>query len=76
MAEKASLQGSLGFISLADIFQILGGNASTGILEMITLMPHTPVGSFFQAATPSTPHVVPERGRGDLCPLRLGRGEV
>ena len=52
MAEKASLQGSLGFISLADIFQILGGNASTGILEMTTpYVPHPGV-IFFAGGNP------------------------
>ena len=34
MADKAALAGSLTFISLADIFQILGGNNSTGILRI------------------------------------------
>lgn len=36
MADKAALAGSLSFISLADIFQILGGNSSTGILRITT----------------------------------------
>ncbi|MBN1102093.1 MAG: cyclic nucleotide-binding domain-containing protein [Deltaproteobacteria bacterium] len=40
MVGRSSLEGSLGFISLADIFQILGGNASTGILELTT--PYAP----------------------------------
>jgi hypothetical protein len=34
MAHEAALAGSLRFISLADIFQILGGNSSTGILRI------------------------------------------
>jgi hypothetical protein len=36
MADKAALAGSLNFIGLADIFQILGGNSSTGILRITT----------------------------------------
>jgi len=36
MADKAALAGSLSFMSLADIFQILGGNSSTGILRITT----------------------------------------
>ena len=34
MSDRAALAGSLSFISLADIFQILGGNNSTGILRI------------------------------------------
>ena len=32
MAEKAALSGKLNFVTLPDIFQILGGNNSTGSL--------------------------------------------
>jgi hypothetical protein len=34
MSDKAALAGSLSFISLADIFQILGGNSSTGVMRI------------------------------------------
>ena len=34
MSAKAALAGSLSFISLTDIFQILGGNSSTGIMRI------------------------------------------
>ena len=34
MSEKAVLSGSLSFVSLPDIFQILGGNNSTGVLRL------------------------------------------
>lgn len=34
MSAKAALEGSLSFISLADIFQILGGNSSTGVMRI------------------------------------------
>jgi CRP-like cAMP-binding protein len=34
MGDKATLAGSLTFINLADLFQILGGNNSTGILRI------------------------------------------
>jgi hypothetical protein len=34
MSDKSSLAGSLSFISLTDIFQILGGNSSTGVMRI------------------------------------------
>jgi len=34
MSAKASLAGNLSFISLTDIFQILGGNSNTGIMRI------------------------------------------
>jgi len=34
MSAKAALTGSLSFISLTDIFQILGGNSSTGVMRI------------------------------------------
>ena len=34
MSAKSSLAGSLSFISLTDIFQILGGNSSTGVMRI------------------------------------------
>ncbi len=34
MSAKAALAGNLSFISLADIFQILGGNNSTGVMHI------------------------------------------
>lgn len=34
MPEKTSLTGNLSFINLADVFQILGGNGSTGLLRI------------------------------------------
>jgi len=34
MSAKAALAGSLSFISLTDIFQILGGNSSTGVMRI------------------------------------------
>ncbi len=34
MSAKASLAGNLSFISLADIFQILGGNSNTGVMRI------------------------------------------
>lgn len=40
MGEKPILEGKLDFISLADIFQILGGNNGTGVLQLNT--PHDP----------------------------------
>lgn len=52
MAEKSSLEGSLGFICLADIFQILGGNGSTGILEMTTPFAPQPGRIFFANGNP------------------------
>ena len=40
MSEKAVLTGSLRFVSLADVFQILGGNGCTGTLRITS--PHVP----------------------------------
>ena len=40
MTSKSVLTGSLRFIGLADIFQILGGNSSTGVLHITS--PHAP----------------------------------
>lgn len=40
MTKNISLSGSLKFVCLADVFQILGSNASTGILKLKT--PHAP----------------------------------
>ena len=40
MSAKAALAGSLSFISLTDIFQILGGNSSTGVMRITSQ--HTP----------------------------------
>ena len=34
MRNKASIEGDLSFISLSDIFQILGGNGNTGVLRI------------------------------------------
>jgi CRP-like cAMP-binding protein len=34
MPEKTTLTGNLAFIALADVFQILGGNSSTGVLRI------------------------------------------
>jgi CRP-like cAMP-binding protein len=36
MAGKVALSGALSFVSLADLFQILGGNNCTGILRLVS----------------------------------------
>lgn len=42
MNDRIALSGSLKFVTLPDIFQILGGNNSTGILKLTTkYSPHT-----------------------------------
>lgn len=47
-----SLQGELSFIHLADLFQLLGGNISTGILHLKTpSVPH-PAVVYFQEGNP------------------------
>ena len=38
MADAIAISGKLSFISLADLFQILGGNGSTGLLKLTS--PH------------------------------------
>ena len=36
MSDKIALSGKLSFISLADLFQLLGGNSSTGVLKIFS----------------------------------------
>jgi len=52
MVDRSSLEGSLGFISLPDLFQILGGNASTGILELTTPYAPHPGHIYFEGGNP------------------------
>ncbi len=52
MDEKAVLIGSLRFISLSDIFQILGGNGSTGILRFTSQYTPNPGVIYFVNGNP------------------------
>ncbi len=52
MHGKATLTGDLGFISLADSFQILGGNNSTGILHIKSQYVPSPAMIYFIAGNP------------------------
>ena len=52
MTGKPDLEGNLTFVSLADLFQLLGGNNSTGILQVAS--PHVPAPAtiYFQNGDP------------------------
>ena len=52
MSKKVVLAGNLDFISLADIFQILGGNSSTGILSMKSQYASNPGRIYFVEGNP------------------------
>jgi CRP-like cAMP-binding protein len=52
MSGKAVLGGDLGFISLADCFQILGGNNSTGTLEITSPYLSSPGRIYFVDGSP------------------------
>ncbi len=52
MPEKAAFAGSLSFLALADIFQILGGNASTGVLRITSQYAPNPGQIYFVDGNP------------------------
>ena len=52
MSDKAALAGSLSFISLADIFQILGGNNSTGVMRITSQYAPSPGLIYFLNGNP------------------------
>ena len=52
MSKKVVLAGNLDFISLADIFQILGGNSSSGILSMKSQYAPNPGRIYFVEGNP------------------------
>ena len=52
MSKKVVLAGNLEFITLADIFQILGGNASSGILSMKSQFSPNPGRIYFVDGNP------------------------
>ncbi len=59
MSDKAALAGSLSFISLADIFQILGGNNSTGRLRITSQYAPNPGFIYFLNGDPINATVGP-----------------
>lgn len=59
MSDKAALAGSLSFISLADIFQILGGNNSTGIMRITSQYAPSPGRIYFLNGNPINAAVGP-----------------
>ncbi|MBN2126041.1 MAG: DUF4388 domain-containing protein [Deltaproteobacteria bacterium] len=52
MAGKAVISGSLAFIGLADLFQLLGGNASTGVLRITSPYSPNPGTIYFEKGNP------------------------
>lgn len=52
MKRKASLSGTLDFVSLAEIIQILGGNGSTGVLKITCDYKHDPGFIYFLEGEP------------------------
>ena len=52
MSRKTALGGSLNFIGLADVFQILGGNGSTGVLVVRSQYAPNPGYIYFEKGNP------------------------
>lgn len=52
MRSRPSLAGGLGFISLAEVIQILGGNGSTGFLQITSRHSPTPGTIYFSKGDP------------------------
>ncbi len=52
MADNTALSGKLSFISLADLFQILGGNSSTGVLKITSKYTPNPGQIYFVNGNP------------------------
>jgi hypothetical protein len=69
MGDKASLAGSLSFISLADIFQILGGNTSTGVLRITSQHAPDPGLVYFLKGDPIHATIGPLSGLDAIYPL-------
>jgi len=69
MDESITLYGKLSFISLADIFQILGGNNSTGILTITSQYAPNPGQIFFVNGNPVNASCNQLRGIDALYPL-------
>src|SRR4030042_1261015 len=52
MADNIALSGKLNFISLSDLFQILGGNSSTGVLKITSKYTPNPGQIYFVNGNP------------------------
>src|SRR4030042_2675789 len=52
MDDKTALSGKLSFISLADLFQLLGGNSSTGVLKISSKYTPNPGQIYFVKGNP------------------------
>lgn len=52
MSSRSVLAGNLNFLSLADLFQILGGNNSTGVLRVKSQYVPTPAQIYFMKGDP------------------------
>jgi hypothetical protein len=62
MPEKTTLTGNLAFIALADVFQILGGNNSTGVLRIKSQYTPNPGLIYFVNGDPVMPRLALCRG--------------
>ena len=69
MNDSAALSGKLSFISLADLFQILGGNSSTGILKITSQYTPNPGQIYFVNGNPINAICDRLRGLEALYPL-------
>ncbi|MBW2608885.1 MAG: DUF4388 domain-containing protein [Deltaproteobacteria bacterium] len=62
MNDKTALSGNLNFIGLADVFQILGGNSSTGILRITNQYTPNPGEIYFVNGNPVNATNEPQHG--------------
>lgn len=69
MAGTPVLQGNLSFINLPDLFQLLGGNGSTGILHLSCSYAPSPALVYFQDGDPINASNGKARGVSALNPL-------
>ena len=74
MSDKAALAGSLSFIGLADIFQILGGNNCTGIMRITSQHAPDPGLIYFLNGDPINATIGPLSGLDAIYAL-FGWGE-
>ncbi len=69
MAKNISFSGSLKFVCIADVFQILGGNASTGVLKLKSpYAPHKGI-IYFSKGNPVNASYGTLRGLNAIYPL-------
>lgn len=69
MSGKTELAGSLDFISLADVFQLLGGNNGTGVLRITSQYAPSPGIVYFQDGNPIHATIGSYQGLEAIYPL-------